>query len=98
MPADRLKLAGDTALFSVDELTGPAMTVADARERYSFSRDASQWHSQPVCACGHYAATHEEAPPHRGTLRSLILGGQGLCDGYRYAHMGAGGPTGMGGP
>lgn len=83
-------------LFSLDEIAGLSMTPADARERYSFARDASEWHSQPVCVCGHYAATHEQVPPHRGTLRSVTLGGQGLCDGYRFARMGAGGPAGLG--
>ena len=84
------------ALFSVEELTGPAMTVAEARARFKLLGDASQWHSQPVCACGHYIATHEEEPPHPGTLRSVTLPGRGLCDGYRFAHMGAGRPAGLG--
>lgn len=70
-------------------MTDPArMTVAEARQRYSFTADPIGYHHQPVCQCGDYILHHEQAPPHRcGFSRNPS---QCRCFSYRFARMGPG--------
>lgn len=68
-----------------------AMTVTEARERYSFLDRPAEWHRQPVCECGDYIAQHDEKRPHR--CLAGVYGGIPIrcrCKGYRYCRMGSG--------
>lgn len=67
---------------------GSAMTVAEAKQRYSFARDPDEWHRQPVCACGDYICQHKDEAPHPCGFNDAGRGCR--CYRYRYSRMGSG--------
>lgn len=71
-------------LFTEDEMSGPLMTVADAKARYSQLDLSGEWHRQPVCACGDYIAQHRDEPPHACRFSSPSSPAC-RCRGYEYS-------------